>query len=53
MAGRMIKQKNSSKAEKVLKEILDKADSKATGTVELKDFMDILEANGVEVIIKM
>ena len=53
MDGGMIKQKNDRKAEKVLKEILAKADSKATGRVELKDFMDILEANGVEVRIKM
>ena len=45
----MIKQNNARKAEKALNEILDKADSNANGRVELKDFMDILEANGVEV----
>ena len=50
MAGMgMIKQNNARKAEKALREILDKADSNANGRVELKDFMDILEANGVEV----
>ena len=50
MAGMgMIKQNNARKAEKALNEILDKADSNANGRVELKDFMDILEANGVEV----
>ena len=46
----VMKQKNARKAEKALKEILDKADGNANGRVELKDFMDILEANGVEVI---
>ena len=46
----MMKQNNARKAEKALKEILDKADGNANGRVELKDFMDILEANGVEVI---
>ena len=46
----MMKQNNARKAEKALKEILDKADGNANGRVELKDFMDILEANGVVVI---
>ena len=45
----MMKQNNARKAEKALKEILDKADSNANGRVGLTDFMDILEANGVEV----
>ena len=45
----MMKQNNARKAEKALKEILDKADSNANGRVELTDFMDILEVNGVEV----
>ena len=49
----MFKQHNARRAEKALKEILDKADSNANGRVELKDFMDILEANGVEVTIKV
>ena len=50
MAGMgMIKQNNARKAERALNEILDKADSNANGRVELKDFIDILEANGVEV----
>ena len=45
----MIKQNNVRKAEKALKEILDKADSDGNGKVELKDFIEILESNGVEV----
>ena len=45
----MMKQNNARKAEKALKEILDKADGNANGRVELKDFMTILEINGVEV----
>jgi hypothetical protein len=46
----MMKQNNARKAEKAFKEILDKADGNANGRVELTDFMDILEVNGVEVI---
>ena len=50
MAGMgMIKQNNARKAEKALKEILNKADSNTNGRVELKDFINILEANGVKV----
>ena len=45
----VMKQNNARKAEKALKEILDKADGNANGMVELKDFMTILEINGVEV----
>ena len=45
----VMKQNNARKAEKALKEILDKADGNANGRVELKDFMTILEINGVEV----
>ena len=45
----MIKQNMARKAEKALKEILDKADSNLNGKVALKDFTHILEANGVEV----
>ena len=45
----MIKQNNARKAEKALKEILNKADSNTNGRVELKDFINILEANGVKV----
>ena len=44
-----MKQIMGRKAEKALKEILDKADSNFNGKVELKDFTQILEANGVEV----
>ena len=44
-----MKQMMARKAEKALKEILDKADSNYNGKVELKDFTQILEANGVEV----
>ena len=44
-----MKQMMARKAEKALKEILDKADSNYNGKVELKDFKNILEANGVEV----
>ena len=46
-----MKQMMARKAEKALKEILDKADSNFNGKVELKDFTQILEANGVEVCI--
>ena len=45
----MMKKSNARKAEKALKEILDKADGNANGRVELKDFMATLENNGVEV----
>ena len=45
----MIKQQNARKAEKALKEILNKADNDCNGKVELKDFIDILEENGIEV----
>ena len=45
----MMKQNNARKAEKAFKEILDKADDNANGRVDLKDFMDIMEANGVKV----
>ena len=45
----MMKQNNARKAEKALKEILDKADGNGNGMVELSDFMTILEMNGVEV----
>ena len=41
----VIKQNNARKAEKALKEILDKADGNANGREELKDFMTILEIN--------
>ena len=44
-----MKQIMARKAEKALKEILDKADSNFSGKVELKEFTQILEANGVEV----
>ena len=44
-----MKQMMARKAEKALKEILDKADSNFNGKVELKEFTQILEANGVEV----
>ena len=44
-----MKQIMARKAEKALKEILDKADSNFNGKVELKEFTQILEANGVEV----
>ena len=49
MAMTMMKQMMARKAEKALKEILDKADSNFNGKVELNDFRQILEANGVEV----
>ena len=45
----VMKQNNARKAEKALKEILDKADGNGNGRVEMKDFMNILELNGVEV----
>ena len=46
----MMKQNNARKAEKALKDLLDKADGNGNGRVELTDFIDILEMNGVEVI---
>ena len=49
MAMTMMKQMMARKAERALKEILDKADSNYNGKVELKDFKQILQANGVEV----
>ena len=45
----MIRQQNARKAEKALKEILNRADSDCNGKVELKEFIEILEAHGVEV----
>jgi len=44
----MIKQNMARKAEKALKEILDKADSNLNGKVGLKEFSLIMEANGVD-----
>ena len=45
----MIKQHSARKAEKALKEVLNKADSNLNGKVGLKEFIQILEVNGVEV----
>ena len=45
----MITQNNARKAEKALKEILDKADSNLNGKVGLEEFIQIIEINGVEV----
>ena len=45
----MIKQNSARKAEKALKEVLNKADSNLNGKVALSEFVIILEANGVEV----
>lgn len=45
----MIKQNMARKAEKALKEVLNKADSNLNGKVALSEFVLILEANGVEV----
>ena len=45
----MIKQNMARKAEKALKEVLNKADGNLNGKVALSDFVIILEANGVEV----
>ena len=47
----MIKQHSARKAEKALKEVLNKADCNLNGKVALSDFVLILEANGVEVSI--
>ena len=49
MAMSMIKQNMARKAEKALKEVLNKADSNLNGKVALSEFVLILEANGVEV----
>ena len=46
----MITQNNARKAEKALKEILDKADSNLNGKVGLEEFIQIIEINGVEVV---
>ena len=45
----MLKQASARRAEKALKEILDKADDDSNGRVRLKDFMEILEANDIKV----
>ena len=45
----VITQNNARKAEKALREVLDKADSNLNGKVGLKEFIQILEVNGVEV----
>jgi len=45
----VMKAASSRRAEKALKEILDKADDDANGRVRLKDFVHILEANDVKV----
>ena len=45
----VMKAASARRAEKALKEILDKADDNANGRVRLKDFIDILDSNGVEV----
>ena len=45
----VMKQASARRAEKALKEILDKADDDSNGRVRLKDFMDILEVNDVKV----
>ena len=47
----VMKQKNIRQAEKSLKDLLDKADNNANGKVELSDFLKILEAHGVEVVL--
>ena len=49
----MIKQHSARKAEKALKEVLNKADSNLNGKVALSEFVLILEANGVEVSISI
>ena len=45
----LVKQNMARKAEKALKEILDKADDNLNGKVGLKEFIHILGANGVEI----
>merc|ERR1719410_2522728 len=45
----MITQNNARKAEKALKEILDKADNNLNGKVGLEEFIQIIEINGVEI----
>ena len=45
----VMKQKNLRQAEKTLKDILDKADNNANGRVDIKEFVKVLESNGVEV----
>ena len=45
----VMKQKNLRQAEKTLKDILDKADNNANGRVDIKEFVRVLESNGVEV----
>ena len=45
----MMKERTARRAERALKEILDKADSNTNGRVELRVFINILERNGIEV----
>jgi len=44
----LMKERTARRAEKALKEILDKADSNTNGRVELRVFISILERNGIE-----
>jgi Ca2+-binding EF-hand superfamily protein len=45
----VMKAASARRAEKALREILDKADDDANGRVRLTDFIAILEANDVKV----
>ena len=45
----VLKAASARRAEKALREILDKADDDANGRVFLTDFIDILEVNELEV----
>ena len=47
----VMKQKNLRQAEKTLREMLDRADTGGEGKVELAEFIKILEANNVQVVI--
>lgn len=44
----VMKANSARRAEKALREILDKADDNANGRVRLKDFLEILDANDVK-----
>ena len=44
-----MKAASARRAEKALKEILDRADDDANGRVRLQDFLNILEVNDVKV----
>ena len=45
----VMKQKNLRQAEKTLREMLDRADTRGEGKVDMGEFIKILESNNVQV----